>query len=151
MHHLSRAPIARLSLALLALALCSRADAPPPGPQVTRTTRGDTAGVRTEAGSVWGVDATLVAEVSIGDVEGDLDYVFGRISSLGVDADGTIYVVDAQVPDLRAFTPDGRFLRTLGRPGEGPGGDQEPRRRAGRPLRRPDPPPRPRQRPDPGL
>jgi hypothetical protein len=59
--------------------------------------------------------------VSIGEMEGDLEYLFERISSLAVAADGTIYLVDAQVPELRAYTPDGRYLRTVGRPGQGPG------------------------------
>ncbi len=106
---------------LLVVPSCAPSDAPPPGPVVTRTTRGDTAVVRTESGSVWGVEATLVPEVSIGEVEGDLEYLFGRISAINVGAGGTIYAVDAQVPELRAYGPDGRFLRTLGRPGEGPG------------------------------
>jgi hypothetical protein len=43
------------------------------------------------------------------------------VSSLNVGADGTTYAVDAQVPDLRAYGPDGVFLRALGRPGEGQG------------------------------
>jgi len=107
--------------ALLGLAGCAGSDEPPAGPVVTRTSRGDTAVVRTESGSAWGVEATLVPEVSIGEVEGDLEYLFGRVSSLAVGADGTIYAVDAQVPELRAYGPDGAFLRTLGRPGEGPG------------------------------
>ena len=107
--------------ALLALAACSTSDAPAAGPVVTRTTRGDTAVVRTESGSAWGAEATLIPEVSIGEMDGDLEYLFGRVSSLNVGPDGTIYVVDSQVPELRAYGPDGVFLRTLGRPGEGPG------------------------------
>jgi len=77
--------------------------------------------VRTEAGSVWGEERTLIPEMSIGALEGDLAYLFGSIRSLDVATDGTVYVVDGQVPDLRAYTPDGTYLRTLGRPGEGPG------------------------------
>ncbi|HSG08933.1 MAG TPA: hypothetical protein VLA36_11290 [Longimicrobiales bacterium] len=91
------------------------------GPLITRSMAGDTAVVRTESGSVWGVPARLVPEVSIGELEGDLNYLFGRVRSIGVAPDGTVYVVDGQGPDLRSFTPDGRYRRTLGRPGEGPG------------------------------
>jgi hypothetical protein len=103
------------------LAACAGDDTPGDGPRVTRSQRGDTLVVRTESGSVWGAESTLVPEVSIGEIEGDLEYLFGSVRSLAVARDGTIYVVDGQVPDLRAFDADGRFLRTLGRPGEGPG------------------------------
>lgn len=106
---------------LVLLAACSAQEPGATGPQVTRTTRGDTAVVRTEAGSVWGAERTLVPEVSIGALEGDLAYLFGSVRSLDVAPDGTIYVVDGQLPDLRAYAPDGSYLRTLGRPGEGPG------------------------------
>ena len=37
-----------------------------------------------------------------------------------------MYVVDAQVPELRAYAPDGTFLATLGGPGEGPGELKQP-------------------------
>lgn len=109
-----------LLLALPASA-CAGGDAAPEGPQMTRSMRGDTVVVRTESGSVWGGEVALAPEVSIGELEGDLEYLFGSIRSLAVAADGTIYVVDGQVPDLRAFGSDGTYLRTLGRPGEGPG------------------------------
>lgn len=110
-----------LLLCCSVLAACSGGESAPAGPQVTHAVRGDTAVVRTESGSAWGVEATLVPEVSIGEMEGELEYLFGRISSLAVAADGTIYLVEAQVPELRAYGPDGRYLGTVGRPGEGPG------------------------------
>lgn len=104
-----------------ALAACTGGESAPAGPQVTHSLRGDTAVVRTESGSVWGGEATLVPEMSIGELEGDLEYLFGSVRSLEVAPDGTLYVVDGQVPDVRAFSPEGRFLRTVGTPGEGPG------------------------------
>lgn len=113
-------PIAILALAVTVTA-CGGSEPPIQGPQVTRTMSGDTAVVRTESGSVWDGPTRLVAEVSIGELDGDLEYLFGSVRSVAVAADGTVYVVDGQVPDLRAFSPDGRFLRTLGSPGEGPG------------------------------
>ena len=111
----------RRTAAILALAACGGAEPEGGGPRITRSMAGDTAVIRTESGSVWGAPARLVPEVSIGEMEGDLEYLFGSVRSIAVAADGTIYVVDGQVPDLRAFSADGRFLRTLGRPGEGPG------------------------------
>jgi hypothetical protein len=118
---------AGLTLALTAgIAACGGGEPEAIGPQITRSMAGDTVVVRTESGSVWGIDGVLVPEVSIGQLEGDLEYLFGNIASLGVGPDGTIYVVDRQVPDLRAFSADGTFLHTLGRPGEGPGEINQP-------------------------
>jgi hypothetical protein len=82
---------------------------------------GDTVVVRTVEGSVWGGTARLVPEVSIGVLEGDSTEMFGSIRSLAVDSAGRIYVMDGQVPALRVYGPDGAYLRTLGREGEGPG------------------------------
>jgi hypothetical protein len=89
--------------------------------EVVTDTVGDTIVVRTLSGSAWGRDARLVPEVSIGEMEGALEYIFGNVYSLAVAADGTLYVVDRQVPELRAYSPDGVFLSILGGPGEGPG------------------------------
>ncbi len=89
--------------------------------EVEVDTIADTVVVRTVAGSAWGGEATLVPEVSIGEMEGDLEYLMGSVRSIAVADDGTIYVLDRQGPELRAYGTDGRYLRTLGRPGEGPG------------------------------
>lgn len=124
LRHLLTLPV--VTAALLALAACGGGQPEDRGPVVSRTARGDTTVVRTESGSVWGADATLVPEVSIGELDGDLEYLFGRLASLNVGPDGTIYVVDEQVPELRAFAPDGTYRATLGRPGEGPGEIQGP-------------------------
>lgn len=87
---------------------------------VTRDTVGDTVIVRTAAGSVWG-DAHLVEEVRIGQFDGPDEYAFGQVAALATGRDGTLYVLDQQVPALRAYAPDGTYLRDLGRGGEGPG------------------------------
>jgi hypothetical protein len=110
------------SAALVAAAGCA-SDAPEDAPTlaVEYDTLGDTLLVRTLSGSVWGGTSRLVPELSIGELDGDVEYLFGRVVSLAVSGDGTIYVVDRQVPDLRAFAPDGSFIATIGTPGEGPG------------------------------
>lgn len=89
--------------------------------QVVRDTIGDTIVVRTVSGSVWGADAHLVPEMSIGELDGELEYLLGSVVSLGVGADGTVYLVDQQVPELRAYDANGTYIGTLGGPGEGPG------------------------------
>lgn len=118
-------PVSRLFLIpafpLLLAYLAACGEAAPSGPEVVRETLGDTTVVHTLSGSVWGAPAHLVPEVSIGELEGDLPYLFGQPASLAVADDGAILVVDRQVPELRVFDPDGTYRVTMGRPGEGPG------------------------------
>ena len=85
--------------------------------EVVREMRGDTTVVRTVSGSVWGAEAHLSPEVSIGKLDGDLEYLFGQVASLAVASDGTIYVVDRQVAELRAYGADGVFKAVIGHPG----------------------------------
>ncbi len=106
--------------AALGLAACGP-DAPPAGPSVQVDTIGDTTIVRTLSGSVWGTEATLVPEVSIGELEGRDEYLFGQIGSLAVDGDRNVYVFDTQALHVRVFDADGTYITTLGREGEGPG------------------------------
>ena len=88
--------------------------------EATRDTVGDTIIVRTVSGSVWG-DARLVEEVRIGQLDGPDEYTFGEVNALATGPDGTLYVLDRQVPALRTYAPDGSYLGDLGREGEGPG------------------------------
>jgi hypothetical protein len=86
----------------------------------TITEEGNVTTVVNESGSVWGGTATLVEEASIGVDAGPDEYMFGSISSLFAD-DERIYVVDGQVPVVRAYGLDGSFIADIGRQGEGPG------------------------------
>ena len=65
--------------------------------------------------------ATLREEVSIGEVEGEEQYLFGRVAEIAAAPDGSIYVFDSQVPVLRKYDARGKFVRNLGRKGQGPG------------------------------
>ena len=91
------------------------------GPDVVVETIGDTTVVRTLSGSVWGSEATLVPEVSIGELDGPEEYLFGRIVSIAVDDDRDVYVFDQQAQHVRVFDSDGAYVGTIGRRGEGPG------------------------------
>ena len=84
-------------------------------------TIGDTTVVRTLSGSVWGTEATLVPEVSVGDLDGPEEYVFGSIGSIAVDNNRRVYALDYQAQHVRVFDSTGTYVETLGRPGEGPG------------------------------
>ena len=91
------------------------------GPDVVVETRGDTTVVRTLSGSVWGADARLVPQLSIGEVEGPEELLFGGIGSIAVDDGGRVYVLDRQALNVRVFDSAGEYIETLGGPGEGPG------------------------------
>ena len=91
------------------------------GPQVVVETIGDTTVVRTLSGSVWEAEATLVPEVSIGELDGPDELLFGWIRSIAVDANHNVYAFDDQAQEVRVFDSAGEYLETLGRRGEGPG------------------------------
>lgn len=62
------------------------------------------------------------ADLRIGTVDGDdPNYIFGDIRGVQGASDGTIYVLDYQAVEVRAYSPDGRYLRTIVQHGEGPG------------------------------
>ncbi|MYA64535.1 MAG: 6-bladed beta-propeller [Gemmatimonadetes bacterium] len=116
----------RTSLLLLTtpfiLAACE-ADTDPSadGPATVTETIGDTTVVRTMSGSVWGAEATLVREISVGEVDGAEEYLFGSISSIAVNDNRDLYVLDGQAQHVRVFDSAGAYVATLGRRGEGPG------------------------------
>jgi hypothetical protein len=62
----------------------------------------------------------LGEELRIGK-EGDEQSQFFRIMDVGVDPSGRIYVVDARNFRVQVFDPSGKYLRTIGRQGQGPG------------------------------
>ncbi|MDT8368839.1 MAG: 6-bladed beta-propeller [Longimicrobiales bacterium] len=60
-------------------------------------------------------------DLRIGVVEGPAEEIFGDVRGVEADRDGTIYVLDHQAAEIRAFDADGRFVRTVASRGEGPG------------------------------
>lgn len=110
------------ALALGALgAACGGGDEAARSLEVRRDTVGDTVVVRNVSGSAWGDTARLAEELRIGRVEGPETYTFGRVAGLAAGPDGSIHVVDRQVPALRKYGPEGRHAADFGRPGGGPG------------------------------
>ena len=70
------------------------------------------------------VPDVIVAQVDLqfGEVAGeDPTVIFGDIRGIQAASDGTIYVLDYDATEIRAYDPDGRYLRTVARSGEGPG------------------------------
>jgi hypothetical protein len=76
--------------------------------------------VRTLGGSVWGGEARLEEEASIGVAEGPDEYLLGSVRSICLDG-GKVYVLDADVPAVRVYDASGRHLSDIGRKGSGPG------------------------------
>ncbi|MFC1660052.1 6-bladed beta-propeller, partial [Gemmatimonadota bacterium] len=115
-------------LAFLAAATCTSGGRASGGAawEAVYDTLGDTVVVRTVSGSVWRDTAQLVPEVSIGMFDGPEEYIFGSIVSLAAATDGTIYVMDRQVPALRVYNSDGTYRTTFGRKGGGPGEYERP-------------------------
>ena len=70
-----------------------------------------------KAGDAW----TVKEEMRIGTAEGEAEYQFGMLTGLGVTSDGSIVVADQQGQHLKVFSADGKYVRTIGKAGAGPG------------------------------
>lgn len=116
-------PIALLSAAVLAASACG--ESPSAAVPWDGTAR-DSAGVRVvlnHGTPLWtdSVRWTLEESFRIGVSDGDPRYMFGSISGTGLLSDGRTVVADGMAQNLRFFDSDGRWERTVGGPGSGPG------------------------------
>jgi hypothetical protein len=64
---------------------------------------------------------TLREDLRIGEAAGEPAYEFSRISWIVVGSDGSLYVVNGASSSIRVFSPQGKFVREIGRRGSGPG------------------------------
>ncbi|MCK4505781.1 MAG: 6-bladed beta-propeller [Candidatus Aegiribacteria sp.] len=67
------------------------------------------------------IEYKLVITDSIGVEIGDPNYILGWPVSLTHSPDGNIVFLDRMKQSVFMYTPDGEFIRTIGREGEGPG------------------------------
>jgi hypothetical protein len=87
-------------------------------PNGTRLVRNTSAGAwALERAEPWRVEEDL----RIGQLQGEPQYTFASIGLVQPTADGSIWVFETSVPELRLFDRDGRFVRAVGRRGQGPG------------------------------
>ena len=63
----------------------------------------------------------LKEDLSLGGPEAQGDYAFGQIRTFIVDDAGSIYVLDQQSSHIKVFDKTGKYVRTIGRQGQGPG------------------------------
>jgi len=68
----------------------------------------------------------LVEEVRVSDKAFPSDIYFQNPRGIAIDAAGRVYVADSDANHLKVFGRDGKFLRTIGRKGQGPGEFQGP-------------------------
>jgi hypothetical protein len=60
-------------------------------------------------------------DLQIGEMDGTPEHTFSRIDDLALSSDGEILVSDGLSQELRLFDAGGRYLRTIGGAGDGPG------------------------------
>jgi hypothetical protein len=76
--------------------------------------------VQSKGPGPWG-KARLVEELRIGQLEGSEEYTFGFVSDIAVARDGSIFVAEVNPVGLRLFDAKGKFVKRIGRAGNGPG------------------------------
>ncbi|HKS05370.1 MAG TPA: 6-bladed beta-propeller [Gemmatimonadaceae bacterium] len=117
-------PTSKYFARALSVALLCACAAPekPATPGVHRSTSGDTTIVYTVGDGVWGPlhDAVEVLRVA----ETSKETTFGQIQMIAPTPDGGLLIHDVKAAEgeaVRQFSPDGKFIRNIGRKGRGPG------------------------------
>jgi len=85
--------------------------------------------VHNEEGGKWGKNLPIKIELvrTIGDINTmDENLAFNNPSDLVLDDTGNIYILDAGNCRIQKFDPEGKFLDSFGREGQGPGEFQSP-------------------------
>jgi len=123
--YLFSAPLPHFSavLAVLVSTACSPAEGGPTWEGEVDTLPSGTIVVTNPATGVWDSATAwrVVEELRIGTVEEIGPALLGQVTALEVDAAGRIYVLEGQAQELRVFDRAGRYVRTIGRKGGGPG------------------------------
>jgi sugar lactone lactonase YvrE len=112
----------RIVLAIIAL-LPWLAAAVPAAAQKIETVDGVRV-VHNVKGGLWGKTPKVGLELvrKIGDVDTEDEHVaFNYPSDVASDKDGNIYILDSGNARIQKFGPDGKYLATIGRKGQGPG------------------------------
>jgi hypothetical protein len=63
----------------------------------------------------------FIEDFSIGEAEGDENYMFGTSITFNTDEDGNFYVSDSDNNRILKYDAKGKYLLTIGRKGQGPG------------------------------
>ncbi len=68
----------------------------------------------------------FIVDLSIGEEEGDENYMFSRPRDIDADTQGNIYVLDSEEQAIKKYDAQGKHTKNIGRGGEGPGEFQAP-------------------------
>jgi sugar lactone lactonase YvrE len=80
--------------------------------------------VHNEKGGKWGKNPEVAIKLvrTIGDVDTeDENLAFNSPSDIAMDSSGNIYILDSGNQRIQKFNPEGKYLATIGRKGQGPG------------------------------
>ncbi len=102
------------------LLACGDAGAPPPSAIAVTGSAGIRV-VTSPPGDLVYAELAEEPSLSIGQLSGPDELLFGRIASARRDAVGNVVVADGQALKIRIFDVEGRHIQSLGRDGEGPG------------------------------
>jgi hypothetical protein len=96
------------------------------GNRTSLVTRTDSAGVTIveSPAASWAPDESWRLEgpiVSIGSLDGPEETQLHRVRAVRLLPDGRVVVADGGTMELRLYAPDGRWIRSIGRAGDGPG------------------------------
>ena len=122
-----------LGLVIISLAVwisaCAQKDTPPAWKGKVTTEDGVRV-VRNPAEPLYGeLELDLEEDLQIGR-EDDENYIFGQIFDIKMDDEGAIYVCDIKTPIVQMYDRNGRYVRTIGKIGQGPGEYERPMRMA---------------------
>lgn len=106
-----------LPLAVLLISGCGTSE-PADSDETSETTTDNTI---EEAYTLPVADSYLTVTDSIGVELGDSNFVFGVIIEACFTPAGDIAILDGRKANVAMFTPEGEFIRTIGREGSGPG------------------------------
>ena len=115
---ISRTAVQVVGLMLLTASTVPRAAAQSPTPRPAQ--RADTV-VKQAGRAAYPNGGTLVAELTIGVVDGAQEYMFGNVRDVLELRDGSTLVVDDKAFAIRQYDAQGAHVRTIGRKGQGPG------------------------------
>ncbi len=106
----------------ITMSACGDGTASAGGPSVDTLSGGVVAVRNTERGA-WTAESAwrAVEDLRLGSAQGGGPDEFAFPAALEVDAQGRLYVLDAQAAQVRVFAADGRHVRSFGGQGAGPG------------------------------
>ncbi len=119
-----RVLLATVSLSALMLSACGDRVATAALPWTTAVdSTGDTTRVRITGDVPDSLVRTPVVDLAVGQADGAEELTFGRIGGIVVGNDGAMFVYDADqtVGLIRMYAATGKYLRTVGAKGGGPG------------------------------